>query len=161
MGIVHPLAFGVVSTAFPAKQLVSQGTSRPEMLVVQDFSAFGRRTMRSLRRRRTQGRRTRLRRYAACVLCSLRRGAGYASPVLPDRRVVGAQGVRPFAEGPLRLSSPASPETSKPGRVIGVMTLQTQASVLLAGGWQGRRLLPRSEDHKNEKEDAKSHRDAG
>jgi len=50
-------------------------------------------------RPRTQGRRTRLRRYAACVLCPLRQGAGDASPVLPDRRSVGVQGTRSFAKG--------------------------------------------------------------
>jgi len=51
------------------------------------------------------------------------------------------QGARPFAEGPLRLSNPVPPETSKLGRVIGVVTSQTQAGVLLAVGWQGRRLF--------------------
>jgi len=61
----------------------------------------------------------------------------------------------------LRLFIPDSPENSKLGRVIGVVTLQTRTGVLLSGGWQGRWLLPESEDDKNEKEDAKSHRDAG
>ncbi len=85
----------------------------------------------------------------------------YASSVLPDRRSAGVQRARPFAKGSLRLSIPDSLETSKPGKVIGTVTSQAQAGVLLAGGWQGRWLLPGSEDYKNEKEDAKSHRDAG
>jgi len=44
--------------------------------------------------------------------------------------------------------------------VIGAVTSQAKAGVLLAGGWQGRWLILGNEDNKNEKEGAKSHRDA-
>jgi len=56
------------------------------------------------------------------------------------------RGWAPLPKGPVKLSIPDSPETSKPGRVTGVVTSQTQAGILLAGGWQGRQLLLGSED---------------
>ncbi len=42
-----------------------------------------------------------------------------------------------------------------------MVTSRVQAGGLLTDGWQGLQLLPGSEDYKNEKEGAKSHRDAG
>ncbi len=54
-------------------------------------------------------------------------------------------------ENLLRLSIPDSPETSKPRRVIGAVTLKRQTAVLLPGGWQGHWLLPESEDDKSKK----------
>jgi len=45
--------------------------------------------------------------------------------------------------------------------MVSAVTSQAKAGVLLVDGWQGRWQLPRSEDYKNEKEDAKSRSDAG
>jgi len=71
-------------------------------------------------------------------------GSGVCVPCTAGPTQRRSTGGEVLARDLLRLSILEPPETSKPGRVIGVVTLQ--AGVLLTGGWQGRRLLPRSED---------------
>ena len=80
---------------------------------------------------------------------------GMRTLTLPDRRSAGAVRGETVCQRPPRLSSlgPRKPQSGEGHMLIDCLS----ASVSLAGGWQGRRLLPLSgNSSKTQKESAKS-----